>query len=77
MTPERLEEIVASLVGQTDRDKACELAAEVRRLHEAVRLAAELIRDGHDETCDARYGTYRCRCDADEREAWLRAYGSR
>lgn len=28
MTPERLEEIVASLVGQTDRDKACELAAE-------------------------------------------------
>lgn len=49
MTPERLEEIAASLVGQTDRDKACELAAEVRRLRE----------------------------DAEEREAWLRAYGSR
>lgn len=75
MTPERLEEITASLVGQTDRDKACELAAEVRRLHEAVRLAATLIQSGHDEGCNARHGPYRCRCDADAREAWLRAYG--
>lgn len=32
MTPERFRELRASLVGQTDRDKALELLAEIDRL---------------------------------------------
>lgn len=40
MTPERLRELRASLVGQTDRDKAIELLAEV----EGMRVEIERLR---------------------------------
>lgn len=40
MTPERLRELRASLVGQTDRDKALELLAEV----EGMRVEIDRLR---------------------------------
>lgn len=76
MTPERLRELRASLVGQTDRDKALELLAEIDRLRGAVRLAAELLPADHDEACSRRFGeAYRCRCDHRDRVSWLAEYG--
>lgn len=52
------------------------LLAEIDRLREAVRLAAELLPINHDEACLRRFDVaYRCRCDHGDRVAWLAEYG--
>ena len=53
-----------------------DLLAEIDRLREAVRLAAEMMPADHDESCSRRLGEeYRCRCDHGDRAAWLAEYG--